>query len=176
MVFPSVTEVLALFSDYSLVRDDILCAAMARGTEVHRACAAYALGQFAPVPYNLLGYFKSFSVWYVKYVKEPFWVEGRGTNTQWGYTGGPDLVVLMVDGIVTLIDLKTAAVPLKIWELQVAAYANLPNIQALGPKKFGTLQPRKDGSEARFLEIENTNQKFSVFLSMLNVYRFLNTK
>ena len=176
MEHPSVTQVLSQYSDYSKIRDDVLCSAMERGTDVHKACAAYAANHFCVIPRHLHGYFKSFTRWYDKYVLKSLWVEHRGTNIQWGYTGGPDLVVLMADQIATLIDLKTAAQPQSLWSLQVAAYANLPEIQALKPKKFGTLQPRKDGSEDRFIEIENTNQKFSVFLSMLNVYRFLNSK
>ena len=65
---PRVTEILNPFSDFSAVPPDVLLAAGERGTAVHEACAAYALGLFKPIDGDLAGYFQSFKSWFNSYI------------------------------------------------------------------------------------------------------------
>ena len=71
MLFPSVTQVLSPFVDYSMIPADVLERSCLRGTAVHDACATIARG--LPVM-NLTpetaGYVDSYRRWYDLMVDE----------------------------------------------------------------------------------------------------------
>jgi hypothetical protein len=166
----SVTTALKVWSDFSMIRPEVLAYAAARGTAVHAACAAYALGLFVPVlPDDQQGFFTSFKDWFTKYVAEVYFVEQELTDKTLGFYGHPDIGCRLVDGQKLVIDYKTPAVWQDTWKAQCAAYKHLADIK--GPVKYdgcAVNQLRKDGSTAKVTPIEDPDAQFSLFLSSLN--------
>ncbi|KKL98766.1 hypothetical protein LCGC14_1821120 [marine sediment metagenome] len=67
----SVTQALSPFSDFSGIDPEVLQHAAERGSRVHRACAAYALGFPALGLHDEdEGYFESFKGWFDEYVSD----------------------------------------------------------------------------------------------------------
>lgn len=164
----SVTRALAPFADFGAVRPDVLDAAAARGTEVHRACAAYALGAWAPLAGENQGYLDSFATWFDICVERVVSVEQEYADKVHGYVGHPDIVLVMRgDEDETVIDLKTPVTKNRLWAAQIAAYMRLT-----GAKRGGSLRLKRDGSRAIFDEYTATAADYAAFLSALNAARW----
>lgn len=172
--WPSVTQVLSVFSDFSGIRPDILERAAARGTEVHRICAGIAQGLHIPaIPEDLRGYVYSFCQWFTN-VEEVLLVETRLEDPVFMFHGQPDLVVrLRGDQTPRLIDLKTPASLGKLWSAQVSAYARLYALHSGEEcQHSGTLRLRRDGSPAIFDECRHSAHDLRAFLAALTAYRY----
>ena len=77
MTYPSVTQVIGRYSDFSRVPPDVLEAAKERGTRVHQVCAAMAQGLWVP-DYCESGdapYIVSFEQWFEAVVEKVIAVE-----------------------------------------------------------------------------------------------------
>jgi hypothetical protein len=173
----------AIPHDFSGVSPEVLEAAAKRGTDVHTACAAYMNNLFIPDSVlfgDRVGYFESFKRWFDKYVKRVFFVEHEFKCDRFKFLGHVDLVAELVDGRLVVVDLKTPAALVKTWRLQLAAYRYLVS-EELRKKKIKTkidcmsLQLMKDGRAAKAVPYLDNENDFVVFLSCLNVYRFLNS-
>lgn len=171
----SVTEIISPLADYSMVPDDILEQAQIRGTIVHQACANYAKKIWTPIPEECRGYFKSFKNWFDNYVEKVMAVEVELVDKDYQFCGHPDLIAkIKGDLSLSLIDLKTPVTHQKIWRLQLAAYYYLAIKGDYQIKRIFSLRLDANGGNPKIQEYtESYNQDFAVFLSMLNVYRFL---
>ena len=120
-IYPSVTQILAPWSDFSSVPPDVLAAASERGTRVHQVCLADAVGAWA-VPDDVTGpYLESFRLWLPRV--EVIAVEFEVINHTMKYMGHPDLAVRFKgDQGLSLIDLKTPRPYNPVWRAQLAAY------------------------------------------------------
>lgn len=168
--YPSVTQVLSPFVDFSQVPDDRLAYATNRGSRVHTYCAAIAQGLFVPnIDEDCRGYVTSFEIWLREMVQKVLFVEEEFIDHDLGYKGHPDLLItLKGNNRNVLIDLKTPISQSKTWKGQIAAYLNLVR------KKFsvelgGVLQLKDYPSVTWY---NDDARDFNAFLSALTAYRY----
>ena len=156
------------------VPDGVIDHASARGTAVHSACAAYALGLWIPpMSAEIQGYFDSFKAWFDKYVSKVYFVEKEFIDHALGIIGHPDIGCQLIDGRNLVIDYKTPTGVARSWGPQLAAYLHL----ARQDRRYDggmVLQPRKDGRPAKAVHYNYADSDFAVYLSALNCYRHFN--
>lgn len=168
---PSVTQVLAPFSDFSMIRPDVLDAAAERGSRLHSLFAAYALGVWVPsIQKNEDGYFESFQKWFDRHVIKIIAIEQRRSSESFNYHGTADLVCMIsippvVDAL-AVVDFKTPITESRTWRPQVAAYAHL-----WGASFGGALMIDPDGRPAKMIWAD-CQKDFAAFISALNCYRY----
>lgn len=175
MTYPSVTQVLSVYQDFSMVPDHILHMASERGTRVHAICASLAQGLFVShrmITPDVEGYIQSFNQWF-EYVDEVVFVEGALVDPKLGFVGHPDLVVKMRgDTYLTLVDLKTPTIIGKTWRAQIAAYWHLAR-KEFKIKRCGSLRLKQNGGFPIFDEYtKSRHEDFAAFLSTLNAWRY----
>jgi len=120
-LYPSVTQILSPWADFSGVPPHVLAAASERGTRVHQACLTEAVGGWVMADELVAPYLASFQKWLPRV--EVIAVEFEVTDHTMGYLGHPDLLVRFKgDQGYSLIDLKTPRVYNPIWRAQLAAY------------------------------------------------------
>jgi len=86
----------------------------------------------------------------------------------------------MIDGALTLVDLKTPAAKNKLWSAQLSCYRHLAKEgkRADGTKanfsidRVGSLRLRANGSPPIFDEYTNSAMDFSAFLAALSAWRY----
>jgi hypothetical protein len=177
MIYPSVTQVLGIFSPFNRagkgINKGVLEAAADRGTRVHEACAAIAMClPVMSINPDIQGYIDSFWGWF-ELVDEVVFVEEQLIDETYLYTGIPDLVVRLKDEeLLRVVDLKTPVAISKLWAAQVAAYERLVFV-ATGqpPHNSGTVRLRKNGSIAKFDVMVSHSGDFNNFLCALTAYR-----
>jgi hypothetical protein len=175
ILFPSVTEVLSPWADFSKVSPAVLQAASERGTAAHDACFAYALGlPVIGLRADVEPYVTSFKRWFDKVVDDVILCEQRITDTDgFGYHGEPDLLVKTKHPEIILTDLKTPVTKIKTWCVQLAAYKNLcENYTGLTIDRVGSLRLSPEGKTPKMDYYEYQNQDFAIFISCLNSYRY----
>ena len=189
--YPSVTEVLEPYVDFSMVKPEILEAAKIRGNVVHAVSASYAKIGFVvvPPPQRYQGYFDSFRRWFDKYVDEVIDVEKRIYHDALRVCGQMDLFVTfrkiehkgLIDnsGLPSIVDIKTPAIYYKTWTAQVSAYKFLAEQEY--KRLTGnpcSLQVKEDGSEARLTVIESVTAKKALeyWLKALDCYHYFTAK
>jgi hypothetical protein len=166
--YPSVTEVLSKYQDFSSVPEDRLAFACERGTAVHKWCAAYARGLWIPVPETGPGYCKSFQQWFDEYVEQVIFVEREMICNIYGFMGHPDLGCIMKgDNDISVVDLKTPIAVQQIWRAQLAAYLHLSKT-----RRAFSLRLRPDGSKPLLNEYTDTKRDFQAFLAALTAHKY----
>lgn len=170
----SVTQVLSVFADFSRVKPEVLAHAAARGTEVHKACAAYAQGLWIPsLGDEAEPYFQSFKRWFDTMVEEVGPVEAEFIDEALGVKGHPDLPCLIRgDKLWTLIDLKTPATKSRLWAAQLGAYRHLMENAGYKIGRVASLRLKKDGSRAIFDEYPLAARDFEAFYHALQAARW----
>lgn len=170
MKYPSVTEVLGKYTDFSTIRPEVLEAACERGTAVHAYCAAYAHNLWVPAD-GLEGYCQSFRNWFDSTVEKVILVEHELIDETYGYIGHLDLLaVLKGDKVPAVIDYKSPSVKGKTWGAQGAAYLNLAKKHK--PRRFGSLRLKKDGGHAIFDSYQDSARDLQAFLAALTAHRY----
>ena len=92
----SVTTVLGKYFDWSKIPDQVLAEACKRGSLVHSACAARALGGYVGrLPGMYAGYYESFCTWHENNVRETILCEHRIVCEKLGFTGQLDFVFVL---------------------------------------------------------------------------------
>jgi hypothetical protein len=173
MLYPSVTEVLSPFADFSMVSPSVLSAASERGSRVHEICAGIAQGLYvADIPEECNGYVESFKRWLDFVVGEVILVETRLVDDAFMYHGQIDLYVREKRGGQILIDLKTPVSHQRTWRIQLAGYKNLVQKNGGNPVKCGSLQLNPKGKPAKMQWYEGGAQDMNYFLQALNLYRY----
>jgi len=178
MEMPSVTTVLSLYSDFSMINPDVLERAAERGSRIHAACAAHVQGLWADCYLwpEEKGYFKSFLDWSNRAAPEFHAIEIELTDTNLGYMGHPDAIIKMsVDNELTVIDYKTPATISKTWLPQIAAYAHLARVNGFDVRKGFVIRLRKDGGEAIATQVDIDGEPWAAFMNALGAYRYFKT-
>lgn len=172
--YPSVTQVLSVYQDFSNVPPATLDYATERGIAVHRACAAIALGLWNPrrISSDCKGYIKSFRHWFDDYVAEVLLVEQSLTDETFGYTGTPDLIARMGNLQVAVIDLKTPLAWQPVWSGQMAAYLRLAQVNGYSANKAFTLQLHPDGKMPKATYLDDEANALAAFLGALQGYKY----
>jgi len=174
----SVTRALGVYSDFSMIPPHVLEMAALRGTDVHMACASYALGLFIPrMESDRQGFFQSFKSWFDSYVLNVFYVEAEFINEVFGYLGHVDLVCELIDHRFLVVDYKTPVTEAPTWKSQLAAYKDVVDIRMIkdhGRPTDGSmsLQLNKEGKPAKAITYQYQDADFAAFLSALNAYRY----
>lgn len=179
MEYPSVTTVLSPYTDFSMIRPEVLEHASARGTLVHSFCTGFALGLWAPSPpAECAGYVDSFKRWF-ELVDVVYFAEIELIDPGHGYYGHPDLSVRMKgEDYIRVPDLKTPIIKQLSWRVQIAAYNNLARIKLgtmgidLPIRNSGSIRLSPDGKTPKYDVYEETLNDFNIFLSALNCWRF----
>ena len=175
MKFPSVTTVLSPFSDFSMVRPEVLKLAAERGTRVHAACAIYAKGLWADCALcpGDEPCFDSFLNWVDMAGVEFVSVEEEFTDSGLGYMGHPDAVVYIPgDQGLTIIDYKTPMSISRSWHPQIAAYAHLSRKHGHDVRRGLAVRLRRNGGPAIATEIDVDGEPWAAFLNALGAYRY----
>jgi hypothetical protein len=174
MNLPRVTSILSPYADWSNIPPDVLEAACIRGTGVHEACTAHALGLFSPVPDVYRGYFDSYLRWFDAVVDDVMIVEER-LSSAFGFCGQPDLVVRSKQNETLLVDLKSTLMHPRTFMLQCAAYTHLVerNYEPIKIDRAGTLHLSKEGKVPQMRWTENNREAITIFLQLLNVHNWL---
>ena len=173
MNWPSVTEILSPWTDFSRIPEAVLQHAADRGTAVHEMCARPARGEYViDVNPETAGYTASFMMWWDRCAAEALLIEERLIDEAFGFHGQPDLIVRLNHGEVALIDIKTPVTNQKSWKVQIAAYRHLCELAGHKIEKAGTLQLSPEGKVARMRWADDSAMDFNVFLSALNCYRY----
>lgn len=179
MKYPSVTTILSPWTDFSMVPEARLEAAAERGREVHKICAAIAKGLWAPCPVELQGYVHSFRNWLDGYVHTVHGVELELMDATYGYVGHPDLIATLVgEDAVCVIDVKTPVTEQRSWACQLAAYADLIEVDPTSGitvvDRLLSLRLSPGGKVPKITEYTSMRQRaFVAFLGALNAWRFL---
>lgn len=172
---PSVTQVLGIYQDFSGVPAHRLAYAADRGTRVHSACAAIALGAFMPaLDIDIEGYVESFRKWFESSVESICAVERRLVHPRLGYHGQPDLICrVWGDHDLTVIDYKTPAQKQRVWAAQVAAYAALAEANMYGTVWRGaSLRLDSTGRQPKFDQYRVKHEDLAAFVQALGAYRY----
>jgi len=171
----SVTEVLGKYFDWSKIPDQVLAEACTRGSLVHSACAARALGGYVGrLPGMYAGYYESFCTWHANNVKATVFCEHRITCEKFGFTGQMDFVFLLNSNEFALVDVKTPIALGKSWKCQLAAYEYLLGTKDFEVDSIMSLRLKMSGGAALGERYDGERvSSFNVFLSALNAHRSL---
>ena len=171
---PTVTQILAPWSNFGAVPPDVLARAADRGTRVHAACLAEVTGLWVPPDPEVAPYLDSFRVWLpnVEVIKAEFELH----DAELGFIGHPDLLVRFKgDKGLAIIDLKTPVAYSSMWRPQLAAYNHLAWQNSLPVRRTGTLRLKKDGKPPIFNESTATyGHDLAGFMSARDAWKYFN--
>ena len=174
-IYPSVTQVLRPWSDFSRINPEVLEVAANRGQEVHAICSGIAKGLWVPdIPESCAGYVASFRQWFEQHVASVEFAEKELVDTTYGFQGHPDLLVTIKgDAGGMLLDLKTPRAPALSWRPQVAAYVHLARLNGYHVIRGGCLRLSPEGGPPILDEYTKTlNQDFNIFRCALTLHQY----
>jgi hypothetical protein len=172
MNFPTVTQIINPWMDWSMIPPGTLQYAADRGTLIHDLCARHSKGHYVVTADEYRPYLESFQQWFELMVKEVILVEERMYDTVWLYSGQIDLLAVLNDGRIALCDEKTPITTQKSWRVQLAGYHNLCKVNGYSPVCNGSLQLSPKGKMAKMTWYESTAADLNQFLTDLNSYRY----
>lgn len=174
-ILPSVTQILkaARLIDYSMIPQDVLQRAAARGRAVHQTLEYLDNGFIDPVddPINpaVAGYVEAARKFYQDAQFEPHLVEFRNYHPGWRYAGTLDRLGSMA-GSQTILDFKTGIL-LPGHALQLAAYlAMLPE-----PRRYRRIALKLNEDATYHIEeyaAADYKRDIRIFLSALDCWRW----
>ena len=158
-----------------MVPETTMAMAQYRGTEVHKACAAYALKLFYSLSPEYTGYFQSFQRFFDKYVEEVILVEKKLEDSVYGFKGTLDFYGRLNTLGMALLDWKTPLAIYKSWRLRMAAYNQLLHVDKKQTDVVAALQLDPNGGIPKMTRYEGTSaQDFNIFLGLLNAHHYFN--
>src|SRR5208337_938845 len=156
----SVTTVLKPFSDFSMIRAEVLERAGDEGEIVHSLLARHVLGlEIFPdeIIAEVEGYFNSGRRWTDRHLLKALLVEQELRDETQGYIGHPDLIgVLKGDPDPSLWDWKRAQ-PQDTHAVQIGGYYGLGRKAGYAIRRCGPIYLRKDGKMPNVSKSETTN-------------------
>ena len=174
MNYPSVTQVLGPWTDWSKIPPDKLEFAKTRGSQIHAIIACILKNLWiAYIPPECEPYIDSFNLW-LPVVDEVVMVEETLIDKAHGYKGTPDAILrIRGDEEDTLCDWKSPVAESKSWRLQISAYRALAMQNGYLIHRTGALQLSPKGNVAKFREYSGTIvHDYSLFLNALSIYKY----
>lgn len=169
--YPSVTQVLGIYQDFSKIPKHLLDNAIERGNNVHNYAASYSRGLWFPENPEYSGFYKSFRDWFDSVVLEVILAEQRLIDIIHCYTGQLDLLaILKGDTRPTIIDYKTPLRLYPIWAAQGAAYKHLA--KKFEPYQVASLRLDPKGGNAKFTDYKDSDRDLRAFLNALYAYKY----
>ena len=174
---PSVTECLKPWSDFSMIRPEVLERAADDGELVHSLLSRHIRGlPIFPdeVTTGVEGFFNSGRRWADKHLLKVLLAEKGLSDEVQGYQGHPDLIcILKGDADPSLWDYKRAAFQLT-HAVQIGGYYGLARKAGYEIRRTGLLYLRKDGKIPNLSKSETTKtvqSDYAVFLCALTCWR-----
>lgn len=170
--YPSVTEILSTYEDWSNIPEGVLEVAAKRGTAVHNSCFAYTQGSFLlPSKYEQYPHVASFVRWFDEYVDKVILAEQRLYDDTYRFSGRPDLIcVLRGETLPIVVDYKSPVTEGKTWRLQLAGYQRLAKDHNVCRGMALKLSP--EGKPAKAIPYESA-QDMAIFLQMVGIHHYL---
>lgn len=167
--YERVTEVLYPYSGLHHIDKQVLEKAATRGTKVHKICEGIVkgLGNWSKEDPEVAGYIHSFMQWYNDSI-EIIELERRFYCDDYLISGQVDMIA-NINGILTIIDIKTPQKPSKTWMLQGSAYCYLARKAGCDIKSMQFLQLNKHGMKPRIYEYK---EDFELFKKCLDIYNY----
>ena len=171
---PRISHIVEPYENFSMVPEATMAQAQYRGTKVHAANAAYALGLFAPILKQYAGYFLSFQTWFNRFVEEVIYVEKTLKDPVYGFQGTLDFYGKAKYYGLLLCDWKTPLTVYKSWKLRMSAYRRLLEVDKKKADVVAALQLDPNGGIPKMTRYENSAQDFNIFLGLLNAHHYFN--
>lgn len=171
--YPSSTQVIRPFVNTDFFTEED----RERGTAVHEAMTAHALGLWSPpLRADWQPYFDSGRRWFDAAVDKVILVEERLIDKQREYCGKPDLIAIIKgDKDPSLIDYKTSQAVDKWWQLQAASYRRLAEVdRGIICHRSLSVRLMKDGSMAKTKEYTNHARDLNIFTGIVNAWKYFN--
>lgn len=172
---PRVSTILRILEDsYSGVPQASLDRAAERGERLHKLCLTYLASldgvHAAPEvePEDVPAY-QAFVKWCDDNAVQVVAVEERSENTQHGYSGTPDALVI-IKGEEILIDLKFTASILRINKVQLQAYWKLEHYRTA--KRAQLIHIKPVTGELKVHSIAKHTADYAAFLNALSIYKW----
>lgn len=169
--WPTVTQVLSPYVDFSMVPEYVLTRKTEIGRTVHQTCAAIAQNLWIPQsPFECVGYIKSFRRFFDKYVVEVVFVEKRFYHPVYQYSGQIDFYGKLINIGFVVLDWKTPITEQKTWCGQMAGYDELVMVNKNHIDKTGALQLDADGGIPKMIWYKQDPNDLNAFLGALTAY------
>lgn len=168
--WPSVTQVLDLAGEYAMIPRDVLARAAEFGTNVHTGCHLLDMGtlDWNTVDPALVGHLRSYERFLAESGAVVLASEVRLAHPTLKYAGTLDKLML-IDGVGSLVDIKSGSVVPRTVGMQTAAYAEA--CEGVKVRRRYALHLRADGY--RLIPQKGIGD-MTMFLSFLNVWKFIN--
>lgn len=171
--WPTVTQILQPYTDFSMVPEHVLTRKTEIGRMVHQYCAAIARDIYIPqIRPECAGYVESFRRWFDAYVEEVILVEKELVDPIYGFIGHPDFFGRLKRLDMTLIDYKTPIMLYKQWKVQLASYKHLLDVIKKHVDVIASLQLNPEGKIPKMVRYENSAEDLNIFLGLLNAHNF----
>lgn len=181
--YPSVTEILEPYTDFSMVSPAVLKAAQVRGIIVHDLCASYAKFGFTPkvkIAKKYQGYYDSFRQWFDGEVIEVLACEERIYNDALRVCGQMDLLVRIrkyPNDLPIVVDIKTPTISYRTWSAQVSAYKFLvEHDKGIMTGTPASLRVKEDGSYPKFQPVKYPVEALGYWMKALECYHYFSQK
>lgn len=170
-----VTSVMGPYTDFSMIKPDVLDYASQRGTRVHKLIQQKLDGRWIPpkaIPEDVQGYLKSFGQFQITMIVETVFAEKTFVSDLYGLTGTIDFGGFLNDRPkdFTLIDWKTPLIRQPTWKGQLSAYNTLA--KEYKPKRIGSLQLDPKGGPGKMTWYEDSAETWEAYLCALTAYRY----
>lgn len=171
-----VTEVMSSFTDFSMIKPDVLDYASERGTRVHDIVYRLLNKQWVPsssITEDVRGYIDSFK-YFQKLIKETVFAEETFTYFIYGLTGTVDFGGYLIDkpDCLTIIDWKTPLALQPTWKGQLAAYNRMVFAAGYVPERIGSLQLDPKGGPGKMTWYEDSAEVWEAYLCALTALRY----
>lgn len=175
IALPSVTTIMKPLSDnkYSTVREDVLENAATKGSAVHNAIENYLKFGIEDISEEHKPYFTAFLKFLSEKQPQILATESKVYHKFLRYSGTVDLVCI-INGEVTLIDVKTTAVLMEmLTKVQLEAYAKALDSHDFKVDKKAILHLKKDGTYRLVPHDNNDTESWCVFGALLTVNSYI---
>lgn len=171
-IYPSVTQILGPWSDFSGVDPAVLDRAAERGTRVHQSCLCEVRGLWSLPDTDIEPFLLSFRRWLP--LVEVIDAEFELTDTALGLVGHPDLMVKFKgDSSLSIVDLKTPIQYNPIWRPQLAAYKYLAERNGHVISRICSLRLSRQGRSPILNESTGTyGHDLAGFMSALDAWKY----
>ena len=171
-----VTEVLQAYTNFDMIKPDVLDFASVRGTQAHKAIENILTGKWTPIPENARPYVNSFKIFKKDMILKTEFVEKEFKDEIYGLIGHIDWGGYLQDKPkkFTLIDWKTALQEQPIWKGQLSAYKYLA--EEYDPKRIGSLRLDPNGGIAKMAWYENSAEAWEAYLCALTALKYFGGK
>lgn len=173
VLVPSVTQVLAVLADFSMVNPDVLEWKRNLGTQVHAATALDDREDLGDYDEQIDGYVQAWRNFRNVFRFEPLRIEETVFSAKHGFAGTLDRIGLF-QGNNALLDIKTGDTPILYAGPQTAAYlvASTGNERLTMPRYMVRLF---ENGTYKLTQCKN-KMDFQIFLNCLNIWKWRNAK